>query len=500
MLRFSVFCDGEPADSIDLAGAYLVASDGVPLRAEIVFRDGEIRCKKSAPGPAGLALPWTTKSTGRILLETTRLPERDKPYILQVELARGQLMRLSQKAEDWGVEDAQPLDSVSVKWGKSRDLFVDSLKADKPAQAARLGEKALSQAVAVGEDLTNLYVQAHMERRRRVSGFSRWVFGGSAAIGTSSDGYRKKLARAVDFVAVPLSWRTVEPAEQKFDWSAIDGWVDWLTRQGIPIRGSDLVNFTESNIPDWVYIWEHDFETIRDLLYEHIRRVINRYGSYIQVWDVISGIHGNNCMSFNFEELMELTRMSTAIAKQLAPRSKVTIELVAPWGEYYANNQRTIPPLLYADMVTQAGINFDAFGLQFDFGAARDGTYLRDMFQISSVMDRFNIGRPLHITAVGVPSSVPEGGETSAADMGEWHGPWSEKLQSRWLAAFYAVALSKPFVETVSWKPLSDAETHPTPGCGLLRADLAPKPAYRELAKLRTSLNSEAKSGVSKSA
>ncbi|MCH7701617.1 MAG: endo-1,4-beta-xylanase [Planctomycetes bacterium] len=500
MLRFSVFCDGEPADSIDLAGAYLVASDGVPLRAEIEFCKGEIHCKKRAPGPAGLALPWTAKGTGRILLETTRLPERDKPYILQVELARGQLLRLSQKAEDWAVDDPQPLDSVSAKWDKGRDLFIDSLKADKPSQAARVADAALSLAVEVGEDLTRLHAQAHLKRRRRVSGFSRWVFGGSADTDTSSDTYRKKLTRAVDFVAVPFSWRTVEPAEQEFEWSAIDGWVDWLTRHSIPIRGSDLVNFTESNIPDWVYIWEHDFETIRDLVYEHIRRVINRYGSYIQVWDVISGIHGNNCMSFNFEELMELTRMSTAIAKQLAPRSKVTIELVAPWGEYYANNQRTIPPLLYAEMVTQAGINFDAFGLQFDFGAARDGTYLRDMFQISSVMDRFNVGRPLHITAIGVPSAAPEGGETAAACTGEWHGPWSERLQARWIAEFYSVALSKPFVETVSWKPMSDKETHPTPHCGLLRADLAPKPAYRELTKLRSLLSDDTNNGISKSA
>jgi len=38
------------------------------------------------------------------------------------------------------------------------------------------------------------------------------------------------------------------------------------------MKGVGLVNFTEYNLPDWIYIWEHDFETIRDLVYEHIRR------------------------------------------------------------------------------------------------------------------------------------------------------------------------------------------------------------------------------------
>jgi len=500
MLRFSVFQDGEPAHSVDLTGAYLVGGDGVPLRAEIEFRDGQIQCNKRTQGAAGLALLWTAKGTGRILLETTRLPERVKPYILQVELARGQLMRLSQKAEDWAVDHPQPLDALTERWNQSRDLLVDALKSDSPAQAAQTADEALGLAVEVGEGLARLHSHANLERRLRLNGFSRRVIGSSAALETSIDDYRKKLSRAVDFVALPFSWRQIEPAEQKFNWTAIDGWVDWLSRHGIPIRGCDLVNFTEGNVPDWVFIWEHDFETIRDLVYEHLRRIINRYGSYIQVWDVISGIHGNNCMSFNFEELMELTRMATATARQLAPRSRVAIDLVAPWGEYYASNQRTIPPLLYADMVTQAGINFDAFGLQFDFGGGRDGMYLRDMFQVSAVIDRFNLGRPLHVTAVGVPSAVRESNKASAAQAGQWRGPWSEKLQARWLADFYAVALSKPFVETVTWRPLSDHESHPTPHCGLLRADLAPKPAYRELARIRAQVGNDRKNEISKSA
>jgi GH35 family endo-1,4-beta-xylanase len=310
-----------------------------------------------------------------------------------------------------------------------------------------------------------------------------------------SEPYRKQLAAAFDFVTVPISWRQIEPQEEQFNWAPLDTWVELLAKKRIPMKGSGLVNFSEQNVPDWLYIWEHDFERIRDLAYEHVRRVVNRYGQYVQGWDVVSGLHADNCISFNFEQLMELTRMSAAVVKQLLPQSTTIIDLVAPWGEYYARNQRTIPPMLYADMAIQSGINFDAFGLQFYFGLGLDGMYVRDMFQISSMIDRFaGRGKPLHITGVQVPSGTTVdkhdawGGSVSIDEGGAWRGEWSEELQSRWLRTFYQIALSKPGVDTVTWRDLSDTQGHYLPHGGLLRHDLTPKPAYQQLLAMRNEL------------
>jgi hypothetical protein len=143
-------------------------------------------------------------------------------------------------------------------------------------------------------------------------------------------------------------------------------------------------------------------------------------------------------------------------------------------------------------MCSQSGINFDAIGLQFYFGLAREGMYVRDMLQISAMLDRFaNLGKPLHITAVQVPSAVsPDesdawAGQIDIAQGGEWHQPWNEQTQSLWLRDFLNVALSKPFVETISWRDLADAGPHYLPHGGLLRKDLTPKAAFHELATVR---------------
>ncbi len=494
MLSFAIYTNGQLAEKVNLAGAYVVGSDDVPLRAEISFKGGVVSCKKRAAGPAGLALLWEVPGAGTILLETIRVQERDRPYILQVELARGRLMRIQHKLEDWGLLDYEGVPELGAKVGQARDRLIDALKCDDPGQAAGLAEQSLSLSVQASEEISRYHSSVLLSRRKQSGGIPRRLFGCLLQLDYPTESSRKRLAGAFDFVTLPMVWRDIEPSEQNFNWKPLDTWVEALSKGPVPMRGTALLSFSERNVPDWLYIWEHDFDTIRDLAFEHVRRVVNRYGQYIQTWTVASGLHGNNCFTFSFEQLMELTRMTAALTKQLCPRGSAILELIAPWGEYYARNQRTIPPLLYADMALQSGVNFDAFGLQFLFGPALDGMFVRDMFQIAAAIDQFaKLGKPLHITAVQVPSDTSAGkgdaaGEGSSSDGGSWRQPWNEQVQAEWLQRFTETALSRPFVETISWHSLADHVRQEVPHGGLLRADLAPKAAYKQLLSLRADL------------
>ncbi len=495
MLRFCAFPGGSPSENVDFSGAYLFGSDGVPLRAELEYQNGRIMCSKRATGPSALALMWPVGESGKILLDTTRLQERENPYVLEVELLRGRLMRLSQKREEWNLADYEPTVQQAREIDECREALIEAIRADEPATAAAIAQAGLERSVAIGEQFALGNAENLLNRRRQIGGFSRRVFGCMVDPRYASEAALAKLASAFDFAVLRVPWKMIEPSEQVFNWKPLDTCVECLARNRIPIKGSGLVCFSEECIPDWLYIWEHDFETIRDLIREHIRRVISRYGNFIQVWDAISGIHATSYFSFNFEQLMELTRMSAAIVRQLAPQATVIVDLIAPWGEYYARNQRTIPPLLYADMVVQSGINFDAFGLHLYFGVGTDGMYVRDLFQISTMLDRFAVlGKPVHITAVQVPSTnVGESndawqGQMSPAAGGVWHRQWDEDVQADWLKGFYEIALSKPYVETVSWRDLSDRDPHFLPGGGLLRADLSPKSAFERLSELRSNI------------
>ena len=88
MLRFAVHDDHGPASDWPLDDAYLIGPDDIAVRGKLTFDGGLIQCKKRANHSVGLCLPYDAGPLGRLMLQTCLLPDRDKPYILAVEVAR----------------------------------------------------------------------------------------------------------------------------------------------------------------------------------------------------------------------------------------------------------------------------------------------------------------------------------------------------------------------------------------------------------------------------
>ncbi|MEI8197600.1 MAG: endo-1,4-beta-xylanase, partial [Phycisphaerae bacterium] len=423
MLRFRVFRDGVVPPELDLSTAYLVGSDNVPIRGEFTYINGEIQCRKRAAGPAALTMLWETKNFGTIMLETTRLPEREDPYLLNLEFARARVMRLMQKREEWGLFDLPEAQVVTQKSTDCRDLLLESIVSmDDPAKASAAADKCLTIALPLSEQAAMTHADLLLQRRISTRNFPRGAFGCRIDPANATEPYRRLLLANSDFASYPLRWKDLEPQEQSFVWQGADEWMEFLKRSRLPVVAGPLVQFNEQSIPDWLYMWEHDYENVRDLLYEHIERVVGRYGAQVVLWNVLSGLHVNAQFAFTFDQLMDLTRMTVGQVKKINPQARTMIELTQPWGEYYANNQRSIPPLLYAEMIVQSGITFDIFGLQLRFGIPRDGCWQRDLFQISSLLDRFApLGKSVLISGLQVPSAMLESGQGA----GTWRRPWS---------------------------------------------------------------------------
>jgi hypothetical protein len=150
-------------------------------------------------------------------------------------------------------------------------------------------------------------------------------------------------------------------------------------------------------------------------------------------------------------------------------------------------------------MVSQAGINFEAFGVEIEMGVPSEGRFTRDLFQLSCLLDRFStLGRPLFLTAVGAPGrNTPDAddrseGKSDPAKGGRWRRPWDPQLQAEWMEAIYRTALSKPFVESIAWGNLADIRPS-LPSGGLMSDLLAPKPAFDRLQQMREKFHQWAK-------
>ncbi|MCG3177874.1 MAG: hypothetical protein BIFFINMI_00196 [Phycisphaerae bacterium] len=494
-MKFQVYKNGQPASVPDVNSAYVVGQDGVPARAQFEEQRGELTVRVRAESAVALCLLYDVPEFGQVMLQTTRLPERDKPYLLSLELLRQQLFLLNGKFEDWGLIDYAEAAPLTNGLADVTASFIQALSAlDDPKAAHESALRGLSAALHVAERAALYHASLFLGRRLMTSGPHRRepTFGCSVDLLSIGEEYRTRLAESFDYVLLPVSWKQIEPKEKELNWSRLDNWVEWAVRKRLPIWAGPLVSFNPQFIPDWLFLWEHDFDAIRDLIYEHISRVVGRYRNYIHTWTVTSGIAADNCFNLTFDQLIEMTRMACTRTKQEDPKAKSLIDVTMPWGEYHARNLRTIPPLLYADMVVQSGTNFDGIGLQFYFGLGDDGLFVRDLMSISALLDKFaNFAKPLHVTAVQVPSDTTVdpwdawGGAKSVRDGGNWRRDWDEQLQADWLRLFYSTALSKPYVRTVAWRDLADYEGHFLSHGGLCHSDLSPKPAFAACREFR---------------
>jgi GH35 family endo-1,4-beta-xylanase len=488
-LRFQVYKNGEVSEGISLEGSYMFGPDrsAVSAVSGIQFEDGFIHCSNKGQGVAGLSLLWPVDGFGEVVLSTTCLPEREEPYVLNVELARARLMQITLKREDWSLFEEK--NSFSDIAHESRDLFLEALECvhEDPSKASRLADKSLEKALAFSEKLAVKHADVFLSMKIKNKGLGRHSLGCIVDPERIDDeGYRKWLLEMFGFVTIPVSWAKLEPEKGRYDFDALDKCMECLSGRRVAICVGPLVQYSEEHLPGWLTSKKRNFEKVREFAYKYITKVISRYKGYVHLWTVISGMNCMNYFEFNFDQMIEMTRAVCVAAKSEDSRSKKIIEVLRPWGEYYEMGNDTVAPLLYVDTVIQRGISFDYFGLQLHFGHSESSMMIRDMMQISAKLDSFvPVPKPLYITSVSVPSASSDDGVSESSDGGVWHEAWNEKVQSQWVDQFYRVALGKPFINSVTYGGLTDFSSGAGSGRGLVNDDMQPRKAYMSIAKLQ---------------
>ncbi len=497
MIRFEIFNKGKQVKELSISqkGMYLFGQDEIPIRSQLEMSDGQLLGIRHNDSNVGLVTLWPVDKFGQVVLQTTRLPDRDKPYNLNVELARGRLLRINQKREDWGMSvNGHSLSKKQHELiDRSLDKLVDALSyIDDPPRASLAADESLYWAMQAGEMMSRVHADLFLKRRLETQGFSRHSFGCCMDINRIHDSkYLEYIKNTFRFVTIPIGWKQVEPKEQERNFDILDECVNWLHHHHIAVKVGPLLSFSLGALPDWLFIWENDFDQVRDMAYDYITEVVERYGRKVQAWDVCNGLNANNCFKFSFEQIIEITRSSALAAKRAAPRSLILVGITEPWGEYYAYNQITLPPMIYLDMICQSGVNFDGLGLTLRFGRGGAGMRVRDLLDISSLMDKIGIfGKPIHLSCVQVPSQpdVRDASNPRMGEAGSWHGSWNEKNQADWIQQLYRIALSKPFIETITWADLADRNDGILTHGGLFTADMVPKQAYKALCNLKKEL------------
>jgi len=492
-VKFQVFENGQLVENFQLFGAYLFGNDSVAIRrAGITCKNGLIECKKPNSLTAGLGLLWNVKDAGNLYLVTTCLPERKQPYNLNLELARAKIKQIINKREDWGFFDGK--NSLEQDFDQARKLLVEAIKniSDSSA-AAKLADKALEKAVAYSQKLSLHHAETSLKNRTQRRGFGRGCF--SCRIYPSridQPEYCKRLLDIFKSVNVPVNWAQIEKTRGNYDFSQMDKCIGALTKKRVALSAGPLLCFSPEYLPEWLKSQDPGFEAIRELAYRFVSEILARYSNKIHTWRVVRGLNALNHFNFDFEQILEMTRAANMAVKAVSSRAVKIVEITQPWGEYYAAAANTIPPVVYMDMIVQGGINFDAFGVEMQFGQGQGGMYNRDMMHISAILDLFApLAKPLYVTGVEIPSRSPVDDNLHYPTQ-----PWDQAEQATWIQQFFKIALGKPYVASVSYSHLTDREGNRVANSGLLNEKLQPKKSYKTLKNLHDSIFSRHKGSV----
>jgi len=510
MLKFAVFDDDGPAKNWSLGHAYLVGKDDLGVGGDVSFEPGLIVCRKPGGESVALGLQFDTGPTGVLTLQTCLLPERDRPYLLDLELARHRIMLLLNKIEEYGLSDLGGDHPVMAGLDRARELFTGALvegaengggvsTGQYSAGQAALARQALAEAIDASERLALLSAERQLSARKRPEKSESEAAGAAGtALGVTvhNDLFSEALQRSIpgvfDFVNSAMRWSEIEKDEGKFSFVATDRWIEWAVRTArLPVTAGPLVELTPRGAPAWLHVWEHDYDALKQFAYEHVKRVVTRYRRAVARWTVVSGINLGDGFSLGLEQMLDLTRLCVLLVRKLQPAAKVVVEIAQPWGEHTTPNPRSVPPLLFAQLVLDAGIAVDAFGLRIQCGEAAPGRTARDLMAFSSLLDAFEqFQKPLHVTALGAPSEMLRtsgAGEGGAGSFpGFWRKPWSPEVQAEWMVRAAAIALSKPSVRSVCTQCLWDSsDGTEMPAGGIVSTDGVPKPAVAKLKELQ---------------
>ena len=484
-MKFQVFKNGEIVKDFTLSGAYLFGGDGIGIRrAQISFKDGFVHCKKANLETSGLALLWPVEGFGKVLLPTTCLPDRERPYNLNVEIARAKLMQIVNKCEEWSFfNNIKGMSEISEE---AHDYFIKAIQnISDPSAASKLADESLKRSVLLSEKLAIKQAEVLLHTRIKNRGFGRGCFSCRIdPLEIDNPMYIEKLLGLFGSVTIPVNWAQIETQKGLNDFSKIDACIEALIKKKLPFSAGPLLCFSKEYLPKWLLEGDYSFEKIRETAYHFITEIVGRYNNIIRAWCSISGLNAFNHFGFRFEQILEMTRAANMAVKQASDRALKIIEIANPWGEYYSTSHNSIPPIVYMDMVVQSGVNFDAFGLQMRFGRNQAGMHTRDMMQISAILDMFApIAKPIYITSVEVPGTNGDG-HNDGNMAGIWHDEWSQKLQAQWVEQFFLVAMSKPFVSAVAYSNLMDTHDSAILNSGLLTDQLEPKESYLVLKSL----------------
>lgn len=483
-MRFRVF----PTERITnemIQQAYLSGIDRIswPVRASVA--DGELVLQRSVCDSANLHVPWPVKGRGEIALVSGSLIERPEPYLLPLELARGTIAQVRNQLSEWQMIGLSVPESVHANLATAVQRFSYATVAQADAAtSASYAEVALVAALDAAELLAGAYAEQAIAVRRRLEG-KRFALLGADLGTTLLDGHTSRaFLHSFSAAEVPISWRETETMEGQFTWVINDRQVEWCRAHRLKVLAGPLLLLDRRALPDWLSLFEDDFESVLEFAMSYVRAAVERYRGKVDYWICAGRVNDAEVLALSEQERLRLVVETIELIRSLDHDTPVLMSFDQPWAEYMRQQHSDFPPLHFADALVRSGLDLAGLMLEMNTGYYPGGTLLRHPLEFNRQLDAWGkLGLPLwlSLSAPSADHADPLAYRKAAILLGSW----TLSAQQAWADQFVPLALSKPAVHGVIWNQLRDSQPHDFPHGGLFDADSHAKPTLHTLSAIR---------------
>ncbi|MEZ6052997.1 MAG: endo-1,4-beta-xylanase [Planctomycetaceae bacterium] len=487
VMRFQILPAETLNDWPEVHRAYITGFDRHVFPTQIEVEGNLIICQRPHSDSGKLHVAFPVEQYGRPVLNTTSLRERDEPYLLPLELARGKIAELRDQSSAWEIIHMEIPASFRQAEHQAFQLLARALSLqDDQEQCCRLACQALTAACHASDLLMKSYTDQRMAVCHRAPSNPPAPLGCALPWGEMNDNAQQMFCSTFQAAAIPIEWKRVEPVEGRYDWEVIDQLVDCCTDHRQLPRGGPLIDLGAGGLPNWLQQWEHDILNMQSFVCDWVETAVSRYQGRIRLWEVSAYGNTGGALALSEEHRLGLVARTLETASRNDDDAQLFIRVDQPWGDYQARGQHRLSPFQFVDAVIRSNLGLAGVNLEINVGYFPQGTLSRDMLSFSRLIDYWStLGIQLHVTLAFPSSSTddPLANRDLEVATPVWRKPCSEDVQAEWIETYVPLLMAKPAVTGVYWTHLSDAFPHRFPHAGLVRPDGTPKPAYEALRK-----------------
>ena len=489
LIRFAVYPASLMEDWPEVYRGYLTGADGRVFPTRIEVDEQIVGCRRSTSESCKFHVAFPVQGFGRPMISTASLPEREQPYLLVVELARGKIVQIRNQASVWELAGMQiPATFAAPSQAAYRAFSLAASSQSQPEESTRQATEALQYAFQAADILTQGYAtQALSGRLQRFGGLP-------ASVGCDLQGAvpapdaSELFAAAFNAATVAVPWSSIETVEGEYNWDPVDRQLDWCEEQKLLVRGGPLIDLGPDGLPPWLARWEHDIFNLRTFICDFVETAISRYVGRIRIWEIAARANSGGALTLNEESRLMLTASVLGIARQIDEEGQLFVRVDQPWGDYQARGQHRLSPLQFVDALHRSGVGLAGVNLELAMGYLPRGSAHRDLMEISRLIDSWSVlNLPVHVTLASPSTSAddPLSHSDWEVDPRLWPHDSAENNQAEFLDRVMELLLAKPTVAGVFLSHFSDADPHQYPVAGVLREDSTPKPVLERLISQR---------------